>query len=553
MTITLYINNAEDNRVDKTAYLVERATLTGTIRGGTSVENPTILLELPYDEDDEILAGDENIQTADGINIADIAGANTLIKFNYAYIPEFHRYYFVNDIAVGTNRLYAVSMKVDVLMSFKRNILELDAMIDRNEFDFDEAIDDPQLCTKYITETSPSEAFGESEDFEFDALARNRITLVSSMANGLFLRIMGELYGSVSGLQSFPRESIPRHRNLPPIRSKTISVPDSFEVSFISEEAVWRMNYYATAGFTEDTESIISCIVWPLDFDSLSELQYETNAHVGVGKTIISDTALEETKYPLCKYGVLTPYLVLRRWTEDPLESFLDCGRYAKYEFYIPFIGWTEIAPELIAGCEMELFYAFNFATGDANVFMYNVTKDIIVWSSSAKVGSRIGFASSNVRSNMEIERSLGLNSALSIIGGTLKIGANVGGAKEGDQKSINSIVDSAMNIGGSVANWVSKADAIHDRISGSFGDPIFGVYDGLTPLRRVSRMIPVLSSDEALAVYRHHFGSPLKQPRNLANMAGFTKVDSIHLDNVPCFAGERIELDSLLRSGVLL
>ena len=44
MTITLYINNAEDNRVDKTAYLVERATLTGTIRGGTSVESPTILL-----------------------------------------------------------------------------------------------------------------------------------------------------------------------------------------------------------------------------------------------------------------------------------------------------------------------------------------------------------------------------------------------------------------------------------------------------------------------------------------------------------------------------
>lgn len=44
-------------------------------------------------------------------------------KFNYCYISEFDRYYFVTEKEVETNHTYVIYLKCDVLMSFKTYIL----------------------------------------------------------------------------------------------------------------------------------------------------------------------------------------------------------------------------------------------------------------------------------------------------------------------------------------------------------------------------------------------------------------------------------------------
>lgn len=65
----------------------------GSLKDETRVTNPVILMEL------------ENP-----------------IGFNYAYIPEFGRYYFIDDIISVRTGLWKISMKVDVLESFKNYI-----------------------------------------------------------------------------------------------------------------------------------------------------------------------------------------------------------------------------------------------------------------------------------------------------------------------------------------------------------------------------------------------------------------------------------------------
>lgn len=46
-----------------------------------------------------------------------------LIDFNYIFIEKFSRYYFIENVEVLHNKIYNISLKCDVLMSFKDDIL----------------------------------------------------------------------------------------------------------------------------------------------------------------------------------------------------------------------------------------------------------------------------------------------------------------------------------------------------------------------------------------------------------------------------------------------
>lgn len=76
----------------------------GTLREETSVISPVILMEL------------ENPS-----------------GYNYAYIPEFGRYYFISDMVSVRKGLWRISMKVDVLESFKNYILDLGVILSDSE------------------------------------------------------------------------------------------------------------------------------------------------------------------------------------------------------------------------------------------------------------------------------------------------------------------------------------------------------------------------------------------------------------------------------------
>lgn len=45
-------------------------------------------------------------------------------KFNYLYIPALSRYYFIDDFIIRTDKTYELHCSVDVLQSFKDDILK---------------------------------------------------------------------------------------------------------------------------------------------------------------------------------------------------------------------------------------------------------------------------------------------------------------------------------------------------------------------------------------------------------------------------------------------
>lgn len=102
MNITLCVNNSEKNKLGKT--LSDLNVFSGSLKDETSVTNPVVIMEL------------ENPT-----------------GFNYAYIPEFGRYYFIDDMISVRTGLWKISMKVDVLESFQNYILGCSVILSDTE------------------------------------------------------------------------------------------------------------------------------------------------------------------------------------------------------------------------------------------------------------------------------------------------------------------------------------------------------------------------------------------------------------------------------------
>ena len=99
MDIILYTTDSERERVTKS--LSNGLTLSGALRGESSVIKPSFTIEH-----------------------ANPSG------FNYCFIDSFGRYYYITNITSVRTGLWRIDCAVDVLMSFRTEILNLEAIIE---------------------------------------------------------------------------------------------------------------------------------------------------------------------------------------------------------------------------------------------------------------------------------------------------------------------------------------------------------------------------------------------------------------------------------------
>lgn len=67
--------------------------------------------------------------------------------YNYMYISEFGRYYFIDDIRSVNNNMWEISAHVDVLETYSAEILANTAVLRRQEKKFNLYLDDPEFKT----------------------------------------------------------------------------------------------------------------------------------------------------------------------------------------------------------------------------------------------------------------------------------------------------------------------------------------------------------------------------------------------------------------------
>lgn len=90
--------------------------------------------------------------------VIDVSSNSNLSGYNYMYIPEFDRYYFINDIASLHNNIWRISGHVDVLETYKTAILNNQAVVRRQVAKYNTYLNDPEWKT-YAYETIAAHKF----------------------------------------------------------------------------------------------------------------------------------------------------------------------------------------------------------------------------------------------------------------------------------------------------------------------------------------------------------------------------------------------------------
>ena len=112
MQIQLMKCTSEPYRLDKTGYISTTYTMNGSLRDKSSIIKPVILIQKPT----PLPQG----------------------QYNYMYIPDFERYYFIDDIIARVNNVWELYAHVDVLFTYCSSIKNTKCVISKTE-NFDKA------------------------------------------------------------------------------------------------------------------------------------------------------------------------------------------------------------------------------------------------------------------------------------------------------------------------------------------------------------------------------------------------------------------------------
>ena len=132
MVINLYRNTKLLNRLERTFSAV--ATLNGHLRDGCDVINPDIMVEFNA----------------------------SYLNANYAYIPDFNRYYYFREPPAVDGKTMILMLHADALYNYRDLIMKSECIADRSSSNYSPYVDDD-----VITSESGYEYYSRSLPFEF--------------------------------------------------------------------------------------------------------------------------------------------------------------------------------------------------------------------------------------------------------------------------------------------------------------------------------------------------------------------------------------------------
>lgn len=526
MDLILYRLSGEENFVDKdnswnissrTSHLTELITLDGDIRTDCNIQNPRIL-----------------INSFAPLNFPEV---------NYAKIPDFNRYYFVRTITAAPEQghgMYWLDLHVDVLMSFKSDLLHVGGIVERSETY--QTVDEKYLPDALLpVRNDPSITLLTPSDQKSPFTARYQdpysgwlnIALTVASAEAAYLVKPARTIGNISPLE-YPDPMI------------LAGGQQQFTYA-MDRNNLWKLSHLLNSGSWFDdllkgvygvgTEALIRSIVFPFDIPTHDAIGCSsTTGHIWISGKEIRD-ATDESMSPLAKkvYPSYNQIFDLGSTTiTSPHHDFRDREPYTRYMIYLPYIGWYELQAAEILDKTIYFRYVVDIGTGACTGIVHDGSR--ILLQQSAKIGIEVPLSSTNAQQVRQTELSAEISTAIGLLSAMMSEGATA-----------------PLMAGASLANGFQAL--VNNRL----------ITRGAAPESALSRWTPskvwLLRTEEnfvSVPLWGHEIGHLVMRSIDGLDEEeghGLTKMWRVHLDSrfSTATTDERAEISQLLSSGVIM
>lgn len=540
MTLTLYNMSCEPNKVDKTNFLSTQLNLSGYLRDGTSIVNPEILVEIGNgmtpdppgppdppsgdyvvdDSGDYVKYGGQKLTWSTSLSTINLLSDSDNFPFlkNYAYIPDFNRYYFVVDIVSVRSGLWLFKLKCDVLMSFKDDIYDLECIVARNETTYNLMLSDSKMkFERSVSWTYKPPWSGTQQEDDVSQLT------VPGLTSTYCYLLTGILPYNLAGSPSPTK----RPRVMYDANSAFILNYSAMEQLFSTFNTPDFAQAFENLFSNNPMDGIYALRAYPIDFGNFFNLSSGDIDNLAIGS------------YTTEIQGYLVPNLINANYLIwGGKLDFTGEHEWWNYDdtviIYLPMVGFKEFAPEDIYGYYIRLQYSMNYMDGTATLFIDRNNGSSSTWQTfktfNCKMGAELPLSQSNAI-DQGTQAALGLIST-AVGAATGNAGALVGG--------LSSVASNKLQL---------------SRSEGNSG-PITLMYrneevDLLQPFALIGRKNKIEPDN-----YLHTYGKPLNETYVLSDLinSGFTQVEEVHMDGFTLATSVEVdEIAGKLKSGVIL
>lgn len=517
MKAVFYYNTSEANKVDKDLRYITEIDI--VFKTAVSLKNLIIDVQLKFEnnlEDYEVVDSDNENIVVNGDDLLVDTPFN-LYDFNYCYIPVLKRYYFISNPILITPELVRLELAEDVLMSFKNEFRLLDAFISRNEFDFNTMIRDDLYPFQYNKEVVVEEVTNiyPVKEFQQNNLYNNCV--VAYLTSEYIYKSIGQ-FGE-------PRAYLFGN-----------NLSTQYWVTPID-----NLRTMANELFTDDIALgyVKNIKIYPFEIEDVDIVMFKNSINIG-GKTISLQAEFSYPKSPYYKIKIASFDL-------PKFNSFRDFPPYSNYELWIPYYGWISLNADNISDNEtIEVYYTVNFENGNSTVY---VTRnfDEILFSAPVQLGVTVALSSTNARELENEKISTIMNGTIGLVGSAIQVGT---GIFSGNPVAAAMGVMNATKTIGSVVN---NFNTMYEKANANVSSASDGILNPQKCYIKTTYVVSGSLSGNKYDKWKHLYGRPLNDIRNLSELTGFTQIGDINLENVQAYENEKIELYDLLKNGIIL
>lgn len=519
MEITLYKNSSNEREIVKTLDVVTKKTyLTSYLKFPTDLLNPTIRI---------------NEQTSSGIE-----------DYNYAYIKEFGRYYFITNITFFNTETFDIYLTVDVMMSwyesFKTDVM-LIARCEDSDYYNENIIDNMCGFQQQVNITNIAiTKLVDDDEFSWSTPISNYLCLIVSILKDAIT--LEQLPATNVNIPSITRQSHGSQASIMPY----VTVYDN-----VKNLCTYLMSHESEASF------VYKILAMPFNIERLKD---ENDQYVTSGTQINFGAGLPVSvgtyPYYFPKYNMIR--LKIAEFTfndtllgSSNIEMWLKRSPYSKYELYVPFYGYVELNFDMCYGQTLKLYYFVNTNNGETYAVLTRSSDNRNVWSDNVKLGVEVPISASNANQNDQIRKSSAISTSVkTVVGvGSSILGAALTATGYGAGIGIGLMAGGVGTVASSVTDSVKTAMTTFDYNKITNMDANMSCINGLKPFIKVQRMVPEV--DYASASFKHLKGMPCNEAVQLNAMGGYIKVEQC---KITCGTlKEQQEIDRRLKEGVYL